>query len=71
MPSLQKETFLLMNMTELTRDFLSLHISLLPRYWSLKVSSTESSATDSGQTLLTITSLKVLRRNESAMLLST
>lgn len=51
----QNSNFLFVYMQEPIKEFFSLHISLLPRYWSLNVSSTELSATKSGFTTFTQT----------------
>ena len=51
----QNSNFLLVYIQEPIKEFFNLHISLLPRYWSLNVSSTELSATKSGFTTFTQT----------------
>lgn len=57
--------------TTLTKLFFNLHISLRPKYWSLKVSSTESRATSSGFTIFMQTSAYVRSWKAVAILCST
>lgn len=59
----QNSNFLFVYMQEPISEFFSLHISLLPRYWSLNVSSTELSATESGFTTFTQTPTKICSWN--------
>lgn len=60
-----------MNLKYLTKLFFKRHISDRPMYWSLKVNSTESSATSAGSTILIFTCVYVLRPNAVAILCST